>query len=224
MIGLIRGQVAVVTDKTVIIDCAGVGWELTCASAVLRSLEVGSETTLYCEVRASEKDLSLIGFATLTAREIFRKLRAAPGVGTAHALSLLDSFSEQSLVGYILAGDADALTAAPGIGKKRGEQIIAAVKENFAELENLPAQDETSSGRRINPTLRGEAHKALLALGYTSAQAERALLHTAPQVLTAESSLEAQTEAQTNSQTDSQTDSGNPVALWVRAALQELSP
>ena len=209
MIGLINGRVAVLTEKTVILESGGVGWELTCAPAVLRNLEVGGEATLYCEVRARENDLSLIGFATLKGREIFRKLRTAPGVGAAGGLSLLDSFSEEALISYILAGDAKALTAAPGIGRKRAEQIIAAVRESFADFAESAGQDAGTGATRGGASieLRAEAHKALLALGYSSPQAERALLRTAGQVAEAKPDEDSETQ----------------VARWVRAALQELA-
>ena len=215
MLGLVSGRVMVLTERTVILEAGGVGWELTCAPALLQTLEVGSQATLYCEVRASENDLSLVGFASLRAREIFRKLRTAPGVGTAGALALLGSFPEQQLIAYVLAGDAKALTSAPGIGQRRAEQIIAALRDSFAELAEPTAGETTTGGQDNFAGLRGAALSALISLGYTTAQAEGALRKTAPSFTSTESPSAQDREDLEDFETR--------LADWVRRALQELA-
>ena len=120
--------------------------------------------------------MELFGFATKLEREMFRKLCTVSGVGAKTALGVLSALPIRDLSIAIVTGDVAALSRAPGIGKKTAQRIVL-------ELRDKVEQSEVSSAQAGAPapaaapvsSAQQEAQKALQALGYTSAEAARAV-------------------------------------------------
>ena len=118
--------------------------------------------------------MELFGFATKQEREMFRRLCMVTGVGAKTALGVLSALPLRDLSVAIVTGDVAALSRAPGIGKKTAQRIVLELKDKVEQQDvatapgGLPAPAPAGSAQQ-------EAQAALQALGYTSAEAARAI-------------------------------------------------
>jgi Holliday junction DNA helicase RuvA len=161
MIGRLRGILASHREGLVCIDVSGVGYELQMTPRDLVSLPgVGEEVVVHVHTHVREDDISLYGFASDTDRDLFRILLSASGVGPKLAMGLIASMPGAEIIKAVNSGDADALTIAPGVGKRGAQKIV---------LELAPKL----SGREIDLTGKGSlatVRQALEGLGYTTAE------------------------------------------------------
>lgn len=120
--------------------------------------------------------MELFGFASKQEREMFRRLCTVTGVGAKTALGLLSSLPLRDLSIAIVTGDITSLSRAPGIGKKTAQRIVLELKDKVEQQDvsvpkgaaNIPVAAPAGGIHR-------EAQAALQALGYTSAEAARAI-------------------------------------------------
>ena len=118
--------------------------------------------------------MELFGFATKAEREMFKKLTNVTGIGARTALGILSAMSLRDLSVALVTGDVTALSRAPGIGKKTAQRMILELKDKV-EQQDIP---KAASAAAVTPAQMGaeqEATAALMSLGYTSAEAARAI-------------------------------------------------
>ncbi len=172
MIALVRGEVAVRRADHVVLVASGVGYRLSVSSETLRHVPaVGRETSLHAHLVVRDDALVLFGFATEEERELFLLLVGVPSVGPKMALAVLSGGPPRELVGALAAGDTARLQAAPGIGKRTAQRIVAELREKVSGREG--ADDPIVVLRPDDP--RALARDGLLELGFTAAEAERLL-------------------------------------------------
>ncbi len=181
MIGFLRGIVESVTEGTVLLDVGGVGYEVQMPAGLLNTFApVGSELKVYTYLSVKEDGVSLYGFPTRDALGLFRLLITVSGIGPKGAQSVLGVLSPDELRFAILAGDAKAIARAPGIGKKSAERVILDLRDKLGtalperDTAALPAASGTGTGGN-NAAAQEEAAEALIALGYSSTEAYRAV-------------------------------------------------
>ena len=118
----------------------------------------------------------LYGFLSKDDLWIFKKLITVNGIGPKGALGILSAMNADDLRFAIIAGDAKAISKAPGIGAKSAERIILDLKDKI-DLEPMITQQETSvtSGQLLNSDAKNEAIEAMTALGYSAAEAVKAV-------------------------------------------------
>jgi Holliday junction DNA helicase RuvA len=172
MIGYLRGLVLELDDDlSLILDVGGVGYRVTVGSRLHASLDVGELLTLYVHTHVREDLLALYGLAHKQERKAFALLLGAHGVGPSLALLILDQLGVDGLSSAMLNEDADALCVVPGIGKKTASRMVIDLASRFADSEaRFPA---VASG--AGTSLRQEARVALLELGYSNDEIQRAL-------------------------------------------------
>jgi holliday junction DNA helicase RuvA len=125
MIGRLNGKVVEKGVEGVVVDVAGVGYDVTLPLSALAVLPaVGEPTVLWIHTHVREDELRLIGFTSGRDREAFRALLKVNGVGPKVALAILGAISGTDLGRAIDAGDVKRLSAIPGIGKKTAERIV----------------------------------------------------------------------------------------------------
>ncbi|HIU26616.1 MAG TPA: Holliday junction branch migration protein RuvA [Candidatus Copromorpha excrementigallinarum] len=189
MIGFIRGLLAEKGDGYITVDVNGVGYEVFVpanSSAYLAA--EGSEVMVYTYMSVKEDGVSLYGFSRKGELEAFKKLITVNGVGAKAGISIMSAFPLSQLQQTIAFEDAKSLTKANGIGKKTAERIVLELKDKFSvegrdtEDTNAPAAEEISGPENA----RGEAVAALMALGYTRAEAAGAVRSVKDSELTAE--------------------------------------
>jgi holliday junction DNA helicase RuvA len=166
MIGRLRGVIAVKQPPALLLDVAGVGYEIEAPMSTFYELpEVGREITLHTHLAIKEDAHSLYGFAQESERTLFRALIKVSGVGAKTALSVLSGISVDDFARVIQRGDLAALQRVPGIGKKTAERLLVEMKDKVDGTALGPA---TLGGPRAavpnDPV--AEASVALQSLGY----------------------------------------------------------
>ena len=178
MITFIEGKVAEKNPgELVMMSAGGVGFSLLCSNATLSAAPGKGETwRCYTVMNVREDAIELFGFASRQERELFRRLCTVTGVGAKTALGILSALPLRDLSVAIVTGDVTALSRAPGIGKKTAQRIILELRDKVEQAEVSSAAPGASAAP-IAPAggIQREAQAALQALGYTSAEAARAL-------------------------------------------------
>ncbi len=182
MIRFVRGILREVNEGLVVLEAAGLGYGIRVPLSVLPELpSIGQELQMYTYLSVREDAMELFGFLTAEDREMFVQLLSVSGVGPKGALGILSVLRPDALRFAIVSGDSKAIQAAPGIGKRTAERVILDLKDkvNAAELPGIGAAgsraaDGASDFGRMHSAAR-EAAEALVALGYSAGEAERAV-------------------------------------------------
>jgi Holliday junction DNA helicase RuvA len=170
MIGRIKGQLVEISENVVLVDVAGVGYELEVTLGVLALLPARDDVvTLYTHLVVREDAQLLYGFASREERDLFRALIRITGVGPKLALNLISSVSLVELASCVQSGEVGVLTRVPGVGRKTAERLLVELKGKLTVV----AAGEV--GRAVAGAGRSasEAEDALVALGYRPAEASR---------------------------------------------------
>ena len=166
MIGSLRGQVLERDlEGRVLVDVAGVGYDVVVSPRLLAELEPTSSVFLYIHHHIREDAQTLYGFATVDDRATFRVLLTTHGVGPALALAILATHPPAVLVDVVAEGDAGALTLVPGVGKKTAERLIVELR-NRLSLPIIEGGAPLTGGERASPSAIAEVREALAGLGY----------------------------------------------------------
>jgi Holliday junction DNA helicase RuvA len=174
MYAFIEGSLAEKRQGEVVIDAGGVGYLLICSASTLAAAPpIGQRFRCYTHLSVREDAMELFGFATREERGMFLKLCGITGIGPRTALGILSVLPARDLTLAIAMGDETALARAPGIGKKTAQRIILELKDKM-ELADVPTGAATASAP-LEIGAQQEASQALLALGYTGAEAARAI-------------------------------------------------
>lgn len=180
MISRLTGKLISKKNNTVVLEVGGVGYEvelpLTDACELVR---VDSIYTLHTHFVVREDAQLLFGFSDLDRRELFRLLIKVNGVGPKVALAILSGLDTNELVYCFKESDVARLTKVPGIGKKTAERLVIEMKDKLSGWIGETGGDGEFSGLLTDHApvrdLRGEAVQALIALGYKSTEAEKAV-------------------------------------------------
>ena len=185
MIAHIRGIVTEKIAGTIVVDVQGVGYELSVALGDFEAAQNGQEATFYTYHHIREQAEELFGFGSLAAKKLFQILIAVQGVGPKAALAILSLGSSEQVRNALAQGDAGFVQKAAGVGKKTAERIIVDVRDKVG----VPTQFGTVQPTVVTPASSeqpDEAREALMALGYTLADATKALEGIAQDLPTAE--------------------------------------
>jgi len=179
MIGRIRGTLAEKQPPEILVDVAGVGYEIHMPMTSFYQLPaVGDEVVVYTHFVVREDAQLLFGFADKMERGLFRELIKANGVGPKLGLAILSGMSASQFLASVQNEDVSALVSLPGIGKKTAERLVVELKDRLAKFGKAqsiavppPSSDLLSANTfvEVNDT-REEAQSALIALGYKPAQ------------------------------------------------------
>ena len=172
MIAHVIGDVAEKFNGSLIIDVKGVGYEVAVAAGDYEKAVLGEKHKLYTYHHIREQSQELVGFSSLAAKKLFELLITVQGVGPKAGLAIL-SLGEAELVrNAIASSDSAYIQKATGVGKKTAERVVV----DLSDKVGLPTQ----YGRKQEPIqteldTSDEALEALMALGYTLADATKAL-------------------------------------------------
>lgn len=175
----IRGQFQGINKDYVVIELNNIGYKIfTSGNTISNMPKVSEEVLLYLEQIVREDFIGLYGFTTREELEMFKLLLSINGVGAKAALSLLSISTVNNLKYAIMMGDEKHITRAPGIGKKTAQRIILELKDKLKPNDLVSEEGQLIEGIddnidysfNINETL-----SALVALGYTEKEAQKAL-------------------------------------------------
>ena len=168
MIGHLRGRVFEKHPNRLILDVAGVGYDvLVPLSTFYTCGDPGSELSLRIHTHVREDQLALYGFATPLELAMFERLIAVSGIGPKLALAVLSGIETRELVGAIQRNDLARLTAIPGVGKKTAERICVELRDR------LPKAIEAAGAPA--DALRDDLASALVNLGYHRQAIDKAI-------------------------------------------------
>ncbi|MBQ6805097.1 MAG: Holliday junction branch migration protein RuvA [Clostridia bacterium] len=176
MYAYIKGIVADKGQNEVVIDAGGVGYLLSCSMTTLQEVPpVGESMKMHTYLSVREDAMELFGFATREEKNMFTRLLSVSGIGPKVALSILGSMPLRDLTLAIVTGDTTTLSRAPGVGKKTAQRLALELKEKVdqSDLENVPAS--AGAYTPVQEDAATEALAALQALGYTPAEAAKAI-------------------------------------------------
>lgn len=177
----IEGIVAEKDHDTIVLDANGVGYLLNVSGATLSMAPaVGERMKLYCVLNVREDAMELYGFYSREEKKMYERLRSVNGVGSRTALQILSSMSVRDLSLALISGDAAALTRVPGIGKKTAQRLVLELKDKVDD-DQLSGQSATISPKANAKGPEAEAIAALISLGYSSAEAAKAVAMVADQ-------------------------------------------
>ena len=160
-------------DRVTVMTPGGVAYELTIPIGVFETLPgAGEECTLHTYLVVKEDGWQLFGFATALERRVFQRVLDAKGVGPALAIGMLSALSAERLVRAIREKDLATLQGVPRVGRKKAEQLILDLAEKMDDLASDGSRRAADSGG--GPSSQ-DAVRALVSLGYASADAERAV-------------------------------------------------
>lgn len=174
MIAFLSGTVVEKGASYALIQVGGVGFRLAMSTGSLAALPAtGDEVIVQTYLHVREDELSLFGFESEAEKRAFEQLITVSGVGPKVALATLSALSPDALVAAVAAEDVATISSVPGIGKKTAQRIILDLKDKLGAGE-IGAATAASRGTGAGAGL-AEATEALLAMGFSSAEAAAAL-------------------------------------------------
>ena len=195
MIGFINGRVDHIGTGFCLVEAQGVGYRIFMNASDLGRLAVDQRIKIYTYLSVREDALQLYGFLSYDMYSLFTKLITVSGIGPKGGLALLSVGSADDLRFAIMSGDARMIARAPGVGKKTAERVILELRDKVAgmysaamaereDADALTGSDTDfpdsyagasgdAAGREGEPA--SEAAQALMALGYSRAEASGAV-------------------------------------------------
>ena len=181
MISFIRGLVADTTENAVILENNGIGYEIfMTGSSIEQVSRIDGEVNIHTYFQVREDAMQLYGFLSKDDLEMFRLLLNVNGIGPKAALGVLAGLTADELRFAVLSDDIKTISKAPGIGKKTAQKLILELKdklklEDAFEKKLAHEQEAASVSGFLIHDGRQEAAEALIALGYSSTDAMKAV-------------------------------------------------
>jgi holliday junction DNA helicase RuvA len=157
---------------SIVIDVHGVGYEVSVSAGDFQAVALSQDAKFYTYHHVREQAEELFGFSSLAAKKLFEVLITVQGVGPKAALAILSLGDAEQVRNAIANADSAFVQKAAGVGKKTAERVVV----DLSDKVGLPTQ----YGRAVAPVqtelnTSDEALEALMALGYTLADATKAL-------------------------------------------------
>lgn len=172
MIATLTGKIQDKQIESIILDVNGIGYGIFVPLETYNNVAKDDEAKLYIYEHIRENSYDLYGFSDVLARELFIKLINVNGVGPKVALNILSVGSLNDVRQAIASGNLKLIQTAPGVGKRVAERVLIELKDKVGLLSSV---DEASLLVGDEASLQDEAVQALVALGYSTADAVVAL-------------------------------------------------
>lgn len=171
----IKGTYVGMNKDYIVVENSGIGYKIHTSGSTLAKLpKNGEDALLYLQQIVREDFIGLYGFLTKEELDMFKLLLTISGVGAKAALSLLSISNVSNLKYAILSGDEKTITKAQGVGKKMAQRIILELKDKIMPNELL-SLDNKEIIIEENQENISEALEALVTLGYSEKEAQKAL-------------------------------------------------
>ena len=180
MIGRLRGTLLEKTAPEILIECGGIGYEVTMPMTSIYALPaLEQEAVIYTHFVVREDAQLLYGFANKVERKLFRLLIKVNGVGPKLALAILSGMSADQFVSCVAHDDVSTIVKIPGVGKKTAERLLIEMRDRIKDLnispEFMPRTAIETSALQASSNDFEDAVSALISLGYSSSQANKAV-------------------------------------------------
>ncbi len=173
MFEYMKGIAAEILLDKIIIEVNGIGYRINSSLNSTAEVKKGEAITVYTYLAVKEDEVSLYGFASREELMFFKQLLSVSKVGPKVATAILSTYSPKKLSALILSSDFTAISKAPGVGKKTAERIVLELKDKVEGFGYIDENQNPLSESVVNTN--HEAIEALISLGYTRLEAEKAL-------------------------------------------------
>ena len=188
MIAHVFGKVAEKFNGSLVVDVHGVGYEVSVATNDFDAVILDQEVKFYTYHHVREQSEELFGFSSLAAKKLFEMLITVQGVGPKAALAILSLGDAEQVRNAIANADSSSVQKATGVGKKTAERVVV----DLSDKVGLPTHyGRTEAPVQTELNTSDEALEALMALGYTLADATKALENVDANLPTAQRVTEA---------------------------------
>ncbi len=171
MIAHLRGTLLTKHPNQVVVETAGVGYEVNISVPTFSELPAnGSEVALHIHTHVREDVIALYGFLRPPEKALFEKLMTVSGIGAKLAMTILSGMAADDMAAAIRGNDLARLTKIPGIGKKTAERMVLELRDKLPAVSGISAPTVSTMSAMEEDVL-----SALVNLGYQRAAAEKAL-------------------------------------------------
>ena len=178
MYSYIKGVLAELEEDAIVVETGGIGYHIyTTGQTFSRLPSLGDEVKIYNYLYIREDAMLLYGFCSKDELRVFKLLLGVSGIGPKGALAILSVMTTDDLRFAVLGDDAKTIAKAPGVGVKTAQRLILELRDKLsiedAFEEKLSQAEDTARDRAKGA--KNEAVQALVALGYSSSEALKAL-------------------------------------------------
>lgn len=174
MISILRGTVASVGLDHIDIVVGGIGFRVHVTPAFAQGASRDQEMTVFTSMIVREDSMTLYGFGSADERDVFTKLLSVSGIGPKIALAALAVLRPDDLRRAVRDQDLAALQRIPGVGKKSAQRMALEIGDKLGTPAALPG-GETAAPAPTEDTVASEVSAALVGLGWSEAQAAKAI-------------------------------------------------
>lgn len=183
MIGRLRGVLVEKVAPEILIECNGIGYEVTMPMTSIYALpELNEEAIIYTHFVVREDAQLLYGFANKVERKLFRLVIKVNGIGPKLGLAILSSMSADQFVSCVTHDDLTTIVKIPGVGKKTAERLLIEMRDRLKDWQ-MGGESTSTDGFSLNVqqsdtyvnNAKGDATNALVSLGYSQQQADKAI-------------------------------------------------
>jgi Holliday junction DNA helicase RuvA len=183
VIGRLRGTLLEKLAPEVLIECGGIGYEVTMPMTSIYALpELNEQAIIYTHFVVREDAQLLYGFANKIERRLFRLVIKVNGVGPKLGLAILSSMSADQFVSCVSHDDLTSIVKIPGVGKKTAERLLIEMRDRLKDWQVTTTASATNTlpielhhENTFVTNAKGDATNALVSLGYNQQQAEKAI-------------------------------------------------
>ena len=178
MIAFVKGELVTIEEDRVIVEAGGIGYNIFVSASTIGALPMeGKEVRLHTYLNVKEDLMQLYGFLTRDELNVFKLIIGVSGIGPKGGLGILSQLTPNDLRFAVASKDVKAISAAPGIGKKTAEKLILELKDKLSIEDVLDASTESKASVSgvIGTDMQSDAVQALVALGYGSTEALKAV-------------------------------------------------
>jgi len=176
MIGHLRGTLLEKHPNQIILEAAGVGYDIQIPISTYSALpDAGELAALRIHTHVREDALLLFGFVTSEEKAMFERLISVSGIGPKLAITVLSGLATADLISAIRNSDVQSLVRIPGVGKKTAERMVLELKDKLAAIDSAGKSASTASGGVVFSALEQDVLSALQNLGCSRPAAENAL-------------------------------------------------
>lgn len=182
MISYIKGKIAAIEDDMLILEAGSIGYNIRLSLSTIAQLPpAGADVKIFTYLNVREDAMNLFGFISRDDLNVFKLLIGINGIGPKVALGIQSALSSDELRFAVLSDDVKTISKAPGIGPKTAQRVVMELKDKMKledAFENLQGSSDAgmaAAGTAGAGDAKNEAVQALVALGYSGAEALKAL-------------------------------------------------
>ncbi|MFG6383787.1 MAG: Holliday junction branch migration protein RuvA [Lachnospiraceae bacterium] len=177
MYSYMKGELVEIVEDKVVIEVNNIGYNIYIPTSMIDNFnQIGQTVKIYTYLYIKEDMMKLYGFLTKDDLNIFKLLLGVNGIGPKGALAILAVMTPDDLRFAVLGEDEKAIAKAPGIGTKTAKRLILELKDKLKLEDAFERKMEHVETEQANAMgVKSEAIQALIALGYSSTEALKAV-------------------------------------------------